>query len=135
MASWLIPAIAGKDAPALYRLPPRGTPDQDVQIIADMIFSFLRIALGDRERDTEVLGLLFALLRVFRLDHEVLAAAVISDPPLFDQVRELRDPETYDRLAVYLGNLFPDLRGEEVAGEDSIRFRDILEHLSRRREP
>ncbi|MGD0243334.1 MAG: hypothetical protein ABSB59_23885 [Streptosporangiaceae bacterium] len=42
MASWLIPAIAGKDASGFPMTPPDGTPEQDIRIIADLIFSYLQ---------------------------------------------------------------------------------------------
>jgi hypothetical protein len=44
MASWLIPAISGKDTPVFDKPPPEGTPEQDIQIVADLIFRYLRIA-------------------------------------------------------------------------------------------
>jgi len=135
MASWLIPAIAGKRTSSFKLRPPAGTPKQDIQIVADLIFSYLRIARGDRGRDILVLQLLFLLPRYFRLDCEVLAAVTLSDSTLPDEIPELRNRETYGRFADYLGEIFPEASQGAPSDEDFMRGRDLLEQLSRRRDP
>jgi hypothetical protein len=134
MASWLIPAIAGKNTLNLPQIPPEGTSEQDIKIIADLIFRYLRNAPSSNNRPIPVLRLLFELPQVFEVDHETLAAVVASDTTLLDEVPELRDPETYGRFAAYLGDLFPEASQGAPSDEDFIRGRDILEQLSRRRE-
>ena len=134
MASWLIPAIVGKHTGAIAKRPPEETSEGDIKIVADLIFSYLRIARGDRGRDTTALQLLFKLPQVFQFDHEVLAAVAISDSTLLDEVPELRNPETYGRFAAYLGELFPEAQQGAPSDEDFLRGREILEHMSRTRE-
>jgi hypothetical protein len=73
------------------------------------------------------------LPRVFRLDHEVLAAVAISDAVLFEKVPELRNPETYGRFAAYIEEVFPAGREEKLSDGEVTRGREVLEELSRRR--
>jgi NACHT conflict system protein len=135
IASWLIPAIAGKDVPPIRYLLPEDIPDQDIRIIADLIFSYLRIARGVRTRDIAVLQLLFKLPQVFQFDHEILAAVAISDPDLLDDIPGLRNPEIYGRFADYLGEFFPEASQGAPSDDDFIRGRDLLEQLSVTRDP
>lgn len=106
-----------------------------MRIIADLIFSYLKIGRGERQRDIAVLRLLFDLPQVFEIDYEILAAVVVSDITLLDEIPELGRPDTYGRFAAFLGELFPEARNEELSEEAVIRERDILEQLSRRRQP
>jgi hypothetical protein len=134
MASWLIPAIAGKRVPSLIERPAAEVPDRDVRIIAELIFRYLRIARCDREMDIEVLRLLFDLPQVFQIDYETLAAVAASDTALLDEIPELRDPENYGGFAVFIGELFPDAALEVPSDEALARGRDIIEQLTRRRQ-
>jgi hypothetical protein len=74
MASWLIPAIAGKRTGYIVPDPPEDTSPKDIAIVAGLIFRYFRSASADIERDTDLLRLLFKLPRVFQSDPMVLAA-------------------------------------------------------------
>jgi hypothetical protein len=134
MASWLIPAIAGKETSSMMSAPPEGTPEHDIRIVADLIFSYLKIARGHIERDKEVLRLLFELPQVFRIDYAALAAAAISSPELLAEIPELASPESLGAFYAFLEK-FPSRKAVEASGKDGNKDRDILRALTRRREP
>ncbi|MGH7914012.1 MAG: NACHT domain-containing protein, partial [Candidatus Binataceae bacterium] len=68
MASWLIPAIAGKRTGHIISEPPEGTSPRDIKIVAGLIFQCLRDPRGDANLVGELLGLLFRLPPVFDID-------------------------------------------------------------------
>jgi hypothetical protein len=135
MASWLIPAISGKITPSIIRPASGDVPDKDIRIIADLIFSYLRILNSNRTMSTELLRLLFDLPQVFQIDHETLAAVVVSDAALLDEIPELRNPEVYGGFAVFIEEFFPEPTKEALSEEAVARERDILEQLIKRRVP
>jgi hypothetical protein len=92
MASWLIPAIAGRGRAILVSDPPEGTSDADVTMIAGLIFRYFRTAKPDNiDRDIELLRLLFRLPAVFEFDHPTLAGLALT--PSDELVAELPEPD------------------------------------------
>jgi hypothetical protein len=91
MASWLIPAIAGKGTSAIFSDPPEGTSEKDIRIIAGLIFRYFRTAEGDGQQDKQILELLSRLPAVFELDHLTLAAMALHNYSL-DTAAEFSEP-------------------------------------------
>lgn len=135
MAAWLIPTIAGKVAPVVTERPPEGITKRDAQIIADLIFRYLRIGPRNRDTDVAVLRLLFKMPKIFELDHEILASVMICDTTLLDKIPELKIPETYGSFAAYLVEHFPEARQEKLSEKDIIMARNDLMKLFRIRKP
>jgi len=99
-----------------------------------LIFSYLKVARGDRDRDVAVLQLLFMLPHVFQIDHEALAAIAISDKTLLNAIPELRNPTIYGRFVAFLGELFPEKRQAALSSKDITRGREALRQLAKRQD-
>ena len=100
VASRLIAAIVGEGVNFDWLPhPPSNTSRRDIARIAELIFSYLKFFNDNPESYTQLLKLLFALPRVFDIDELALAAAVIKNPRLRDEVPELRASEIYGEYA------------------------------------
>lgn len=104
MASWLIPAIVGLrhavvTSHTVAITPPKGTRDEDIVKVADLIFKYLRSSAYHESSYRQVLRLLFSLPRTFKMDTLALTAATLGRPNLRTDVPELQDFTIYGEYA------------------------------------
>jgi hypothetical protein len=94
ISSWLVAEIAGEALPPVIENPPRGTPDQEVKRVAELIFRFLSHLSGHPATE-DLLRLLFSLPQVFDYDSRALTLAVIDNPDLRYAIPGLANHEIY----------------------------------------
>jgi hypothetical protein len=95
MSSWLVAAIARRRVGQhLVKPPPRGTSDEDIVSVAELVIALLRVPPPGFDL-TPVVRLLLGLWPAFTVDPYALAAAVINQPELLDKIPQLRDPLRY----------------------------------------
>ena len=97
MSSWLIPRIAGMDTPTVLIPPPPGVSDEAVEFIANLSMRLLKWHRNEKAFEEDLVLFLLRLPRVFTLDTQALAAAVVRNPKLIDKVPELSDPKVFGR--------------------------------------
>ena len=96
MYSWLIPAIAGIGrVPESLPAPPKGTSDEDIIGVAELIFKYLRSTSYHEPTHGRVLQLLFEMPTVFEIDKLALTAVAIGRPDLREAIPELQNFEIY----------------------------------------
>ena len=118
LAGCLIPSIAGGMAGTMVIQNQTRISEADAEMLAALIFNFLRTAPADLMRDANLalssnfdensggeilevegieglLRILFSLPRVFKFDQYALARAAILNPNLLDEVPELRKADLY----------------------------------------
>ena len=116
VASSLIPGIVGKSSQAQLDSPPPAVSEDEIRVIADLVFAYLR---RRRESDecARVITFLLALPRVFPIDHLALAALVLGQPELLKMVPELEDPGLYGNYAVFLKGFLSNVNSESHSEE------------------
>jgi ATPase family associated with various cellular activities (AAA) len=135
-ASCLITAIAGVGAGFIVTGPPPGTSDDDIRVIAQLIFKYLRKPLaGGGLSPGYFLKVLFNLPMVFDIDAVALAATVLSSPELLEEVPELRASGIYGPYAVFLDGLLPGVNRNDFPVEAVNAGRQILTEWVRESDP
>ena len=117
MASWLIPAIAGKKVGYVIERPPEGTQPADLGIIAALIFRYFKTARADSQRDNALLRLLYDLPGDFLTDGLTLAtlSSYMSDVP--EDTPEPSNPDVYSK---YVAMVHGITRKEKERRHDSL---------------
>lgn len=119
MASMLIPGGLGQRGLPFFRAPEATISEDDIRIVAKLVFAYLRYRRGTQQC-VDVLRFLFSLPRIFRIDHLTLAALVLNQPDLLNEIPQLSDVELYGKYAVFLGGFLPDVAVGSLS-EDSIK--------------
>ena len=132
MASWLISLIAGKPADEILIEAPEGTPDNDIRMVAGLIFRYLRTASYDKERDQRIIEYLFRLPLVFEIDQIALTARVNNEPRLAHEIPALANADLYGRHVVYLAHILPGINTEDFPGRALNAVEEILKEWMRR---
>ena len=104
MASWLIPAVAGKKTSYVITAPPVGTPKEDIAIIVGLIFRYFRTAASEQKTDESLLRLLFDLPKDFLTDSLALAS-LSTYGDLFEDIPELVDLDVDEQYSAMMRRL------------------------------
>jgi hypothetical protein len=97
MASWLIPAIAGWQAAPNLQSPPEGTTWEDLTLVADLIFAFLRRSNGNDMFSREALEILVKMPSEF-IEIPGIVSIVQSNPELLESVPGVRQLPGFQSL-------------------------------------
>ena len=123
MASWLIPMTAGRHTgPIFLHLPPAGTPDNEIQYIARLIFEYLKSSQADALISAELLKLLFRVPRIFEMDELALTMAVLSNPQMRTEIPELRHDVIY---GIYMNVVRRGNSAQVIRARGRINFDDL----------
>jgi hypothetical protein len=107
MASSFISVIAGRTSRIFLVEGVNPLPDQDVAIIAELAFKSLRaIGVGPDtyKKTVGILQFIFRLPPHVKMDRLTLAAIVIANPRIVEDVPELRDPGIFGPYAILMND-------------------------------
>jgi hypothetical protein len=78
---------------------PADIPDSEIEVIARLIFLYLRSEYADHSEDGTLIQLLFKMPAIFKMDELALTTAVVSDPTLVNRFHQLQDRKIYGKYA------------------------------------
>jgi hypothetical protein len=97
MIATLVSQIIGHRTPVPAVTPPTDISDNEVEVIARLIFLFLRSEYADHSEDGKLIQLLVEMPASFKMDGLALATAVVSDPTLRNRFHQLQDKKIYGK--------------------------------------
>jgi len=136
IASAIIPLIIGRETEIVPEPPPLGTPIEDIESVAELIFCCLRSNLSDPIVYSTLVRLLFDLGGFSRSDPLALAGAVLSEPGLPAEFPELKGSNMFGQYAGIVkkirNNVLPqDIDLKNPTTETTVAVREIIKRTAR----
>jgi hypothetical protein len=127
----LIPQIIGRRTPIPTVTPSANTPGSAIEIVARLIFLYLRSELADHSEDQKLIRMLFELPAVFEIDELALTIAVLSDPTLVKRFHQLQDRRIYGKYAAIArrelrSKKLPTINRHRMTDEAIAAVREVL---------
>jgi hypothetical protein len=137
MTAALVPQMIGRRTAIPSLVPPADTPDSQIEVVAELIFLYLRSEYADHSEDAKLIQLLFQMPTVFEMDELALTTAVVSDPALVKRFHQLQERKIYGKYAAIARR---ELRAKKLPTINRHRMSDeaiaaVRELLAAPREP